>query len=283
MRIIADSGSTLTKWHILHPDGKEQVFETIGLNPYIVRTGTVYKEIKTNFPKQLKPIQVREIYFYGSGCSAPEQKEKIFAGLERFFPATIIHVHHDLLAAARALWGKSHGLVAILGTGSSTALYDGEKVSDQIPSLGYILGDEGSGAYIGKLLMKAYLENELPVPLAKKFYKYHNQDLGEILSQVYQGEFPNRYLGKFASFVNENIDNSAMETLVRSAFDAFFRKQILKYQNHKNYKLRCLGSVAFHFQEILMASANAHSVEIEEIIQDPMSKLIEYHNRFMEL
>jgi N-acetylglucosamine kinase-like BadF-type ATPase len=283
MRIIADSGSTKTNWHVLHPDGKTERFETIGLNPFIVRTGQVYKEIKSKFPKHLKALRVREIYFYGAGCSAQPQKDKIFAGLERYFPATIIHVHHDLLAAARALWGKSHGLIAIIGTGSSTALYDGEKVSEQIPSLGYILGDEGSGAYIGKLLLKSYLENELPVPLAKKFYKYHQQDLHEILENIYSGDYPNRFMGEFTHFIKENLDNSALEALVRSAFDAFFRKQILKYQNHNNYKLRCLGSVAYHFQEILMASADAHGVELVEILQDPLPRLIEYHNHYLEI
>lgn len=283
MRIIADSGSTKTNWHVLHPNGMTETFETIGLNPFIVRTGQVYKEIKSKFPRHLKALRVREIYFYGSGCSAQPQKDKIFAGLERYFPATIIHIHHDLLAAARALWGKNHGLIAILGTGSSTALYDGEKVSEQIPSLGYMLGDEGSGAYIGKLLLKAYLENELPVPLAKKFYKYHQKDLHEILEQIYSHDYPNRFMGEFTHFVKENIDNSALESLVRSSFDAFFRKQILKYQNHSNYKLRCMGSVAYHFKEILMASANAHGVELVEVIQDPLPRLIEYHNKFMEL
>ncbi|MGC9331809.1 MAG: ATPase, partial [Bacteroidales bacterium] len=185
MRIIADSGSTKTNWYVLHPDGKIQTFQSKGLNPYIVCPGEVYKEIKNNFPDNLSALQVNELYFYGAGCSGSVQKECIYSGLERFFLATIIHVFHDLLGAARSLWGQQHGLIAILGTGASTALYDGKKVSEQVPSLGYILGDEGSGAYLGKILLKSFLQNDMPIPLAKKFSKVYGANLSDFLQHVY--------------------------------------------------------------------------------------------------
>lgn len=284
MRIIADSGSTKTNWYILSDEGEVVQFESKGLNPYIVRTGTVYKEIKSNFPKKrFSPLQVKELYFYGSGCSGSVQKELIFAGLERYFPATIIHVFHDLLGAARSLWGKEHGLVAILGTGSSTALYDGRNVSEQVPSLGYILGDEGSGAYLGKRLLKAYLENELPVPLSKKFNKAYKLDLSGFLEHVYKDEYPNRFLGQMTYFIKENMDHPYMRQLVEEAFDAFFEHQILKYQHFLHYDLRCAGSVAFHFRDILQEAADDAGINLDKVVQDPMPGLIEHHNQYLEL
>lgn len=283
MRIIADSGSTKTNWHVLHSDGNIETFQTKGLNPYIVRTGEVYKEIKNNFPRKLSALQVNELYFYGAGCSGSVQKERVFTGLERYFPATIIHIFHDLLGAARSLWGEDHGLIAILGTGASTALYDGRKVSEQVPSLGYILGDEGSGAYLGKRLLKSFLQNEMPVPVAKKFTKVYGADLNEFLEHVYKDEYPNRYLGGFTVFIKENINNPFIYNLVRSSFDEFFKHQILKYQHFSHYDLRCAGSVAYHFKDILVEAADEAGVCVNKVIQDPLPGLIEHHNKYIEL
>lgn len=284
MKIIADSGSTKTNWHIINHNGETLKFESEGLNPYIVRTGTVYKEVKSNFPnKKISPLQINEVYFYGAGCSSSKQKDLIFAGLERYFPAAMIYIHHDLLGAARSLWGSQHGLIAILGTGSSTALYDGSKVSEQVPSLGYILGDEGSGANLGKRLLKHFLENNMPIPLAKKFSKKYNIDLYGFLDKIYKEDYPNKFLGEMTYFINDNLDNPFIQNLVKYSFDDFFKHQILRYQHFLHYKLRCAGSVAYTFKDILIQSAKDSNIVIDKIEKDPLPGLIEYHNTHIEI
>lgn len=280
MRLIADSGSTKTVWAILHPDGQTDQFQTIGLNPYFVSSATVTQSLTRAFPKSIDPMMIKELHFYGAGCSGRLQSRRIFEGLENFLPTGIIYVNHDLLGAARAMYHDQPGMIAILGTGASTGFYDGKKIDYSMPSLGYILGDEGSGASMGRQFIKKFLEQDLPPKLGKKFYDEYQMDLSEILEAVYNKPHPNRFLGQFTRFIYDYIHNPAISAIVSQSFNDFLNKQIRKYKDYNMHRLRCVGSVAYIFQDFLIPIAKQMNIEIDAIKQEPIDGLIEYHKKF---
>ena len=274
MIIVADSGSTKTDWRIIN-DNSQFAFSTIGLNPLFVSSTDVVNELQKNFPADISKIE--KVFFYGASCSSDERCSIINNGLSAFFINSEINVYHDMLGAARALFGTEKGIVGILGTGSNTCLYNGKEITKNIGGLGYILGDEGSGAFLGLKLIKHYLNNELPINIQEKFYGEFNLSRNDIITSVYNNDKPNRFLASFSKFIAENKSDKFISKLLIRSFEEFFSKHILKYEDYKAHEIRLTGSVAWVYKKELDIAAKSLDVKISKIIKFPINLLCEYH------
>ncbi|MCL2417491.1 MAG: ATPase [Bacteroidales bacterium] len=277
MKIIADSGATKTDWCLINKAGEVKIVQTIGLNPYFLDEDDVLNVLQKDLYPFLDNKKVEEVFFYGSGCASLRKKQVLQSALDSFFMDAGVEVENDLLGAARALYGEEKGLACILGTGASSCLYDGEQIAERVSSLGYILGDEGGGASLGKQLLAAYFRNELPEHLQKIFAQKYPAELSRVLDIIYREPAPNRYLASFVEFLSENKSDFFVKELVSSAFDTFFKKQILRYDNYDKYPLCFVGSVGFIFADELRKSAEKHGLTISKIEQTPLDGLLKYH------
>lgn len=277
MILVADSGSTNTNWVIIEGNKIISSFITNGFNPYFTKSEEIYKELKIKTPKDINVNSISDIYFYGSGCSSPELNSIILNGLNQFFPDSDIEINHDLLAAARALFMQDSGIVIILGTGANTCLFDGEKIVKNIPSLGYILGDEGGGDYLGKLFITEFLYGNLPENIHHDFLKKYELTNDQIMHKVYKEPNPNRFLASFCEFILEHSKDENMNTLVKKSFSDLFINHITKYENYNNFKIRVTGSVGFHFQNQLKEVAKEFNAHIDLIEKNPITRLTQYH------
>ena len=277
MMIIVDSGSTKTHWCLIDENG-EKLIQTLGINPYQMNNEAIQEVLKKELSPYLNGEVVTNVHFYGAGCSTDQKCNLLDTVLQDFFTAANIEVHHDLLGAARALCGREKGIACILGTGCNSCYYDGETITDQIHSLGYVLGDEGSGAYIGKLLIRDYYQGTMPYEIQQPFREDYSPVLENILDRVYNHPQPNRYLASFCPFISKNISHPYLYNLVSSSFDEFFQKHVLKFEEAKTSKIHFLGSVAFHFSDILKESAQKAGLLIGKIYESPIKGLVDYHN-----
>ena len=222
-------------------------------------------------------MHVKEVFFYGAGCTEVEQCIVVEDALAPVFPDARVKVENDLLGAARALCGHQEGIACILGTGSNSCYYDGKKITDNVPSLGYILGDEGSGAHIGKKLLKEVMALSAPADIRQLFSDKFNYTRVDILTHLYNHEMPSRFLSSFMLFINENIGHPFIRNLVLDSFRDFFILQVMKYPKYLQVPVCCTGSVAFYFSDILKEAAKEKGIEINKITQSPVDGLIEYH------
>lgn len=280
MYLIADSGSTKTDWCLTDAKGTQtQIYHTIGYNPYFIDTEAIFYSLSENLLKNLDASLVTKVYFYGAGCSTPEKKDTVRKALSRSFPtADEIFVGHDLLATARALLGKREGFAAILGTGCNTCIYDGDDVSMNIDSLGYLLGDEGSGSYIGKKIVRDFMRGRLEPELQARFKeRFQITDNEQIFQTLYTTQFPNRYLASFCKFADEYVSHPYIKNKVRDGFRDFFKNLVSKYPNYKAYEFNCVGSVGFVFKDILEEVALSFDMKIGRVIKSPLEDLVKFH------
>ena len=278
MILIADSGATKTDWCLLSEKGAETIYKTQGISPHYQTSEAISATVKTELLPQLQGLVPNEIFFYGTGCSSDKSKEIVAQGLRSVFPQTKIAVDHDLIAAARALCGREEGIACILGTGSNSCHFKDGKIAYNVPNLGFILGDEGSGGYLGKRLIQAFLNLELPEDLHQKFKATYNLSHEEIIHTVYTKPFPNRYLATFARFIGDNRDHPFLAKLIYNGINDFFIKNITRYPEHKTLPVHFLGSIAYYFNAELREIAASHNVTIGRILKTPMEGLIEYHS-----
>jgi N-acetylglucosamine kinase-like BadF-type ATPase len=281
MILIADSGSTKTEWVLL--EGKQIIREvnTFGINPYFMtveQMGTILQNELLPQLQQNDTSNIDTLFYYGAGCSSDEKCGMISQSLKYFFPNTPMLIYHDLLGAARAACGTEEGIAVILGTGSNSCLFNGEQIVANQPSLGFILGDEGSGGYIGKELLKLFLYNELPPALTTLFQEEYALTKEIILNKIYKELSPNRYAASFTRFVSRNIHYPEMQTLVIMAFDEFFKRHISSYPNFQQYPISVVGSIGFIFEKQLKQVATKYHCSIKRTIQKPMDGLIHYHS-----
>ncbi len=272
--LIADSGSTKTDWRLAKSDKATTSFSSIGLNPYFVDQITLKNTLSQIFNQSLS-TEVDEVFFYGAGCSSEKAIEPFEIGFQQHFPHAKIHILHDMLGAAVALFGKEKGLAIILGTGSNSCLYNGSQVINNIPALGYVMGDEGSGAHLGKLLLAKYIYQELDHSLLKKLNHLASKE--DILKNVYSQPFPNRYLASFSRFVSENIDHPQMQQLVKDSFELFFDKHVIPYPNYHSFPLGIVGSIGYIFQDFVKDIALEKGLTIKKIVRSPIEELVKFH------
>ena len=280
MILMADSGSTKTDWRLIDDNKQIHQYATQGITPYFQSSLEIADIIKKELLSQSPILGAKspmEIYFYGAGCGNDEKKNSVRTAMKSVFSSSVIEVNSDMLAAARCLCGRNAGLVAILGTGSNTCYYDGTEIESSVASLGYVLGDEGSGAHIGKTFIQAYLNHELPEHLEKRFYERFKLTKDDILDAVYRKPMPNRFLASFCKFVFQNLKEQYVIDMVVKCFAQFFEKHICKYPQHKVMQLNCSGSIAFYFSDVLRKVASEYSVNIGTIVESPIAGLTLFH------
>lgn len=278
MILIADSGSTKTDWAAVEEGKIISRIQTKGMNPFFQTEEEMTKELENVLLPQLEQKLVTSAYFYGAGCTV-EKSPIVAEVLRRTLKITQnVEVHSDMLGAARGLCGRDHGIVCILGTGSNSCLYDGQGLIANVSPLGFILGDEGSGAVLGKLLVGDLLKNQLGEDLKEKFLKQYNLTPAEIIDRVYRKPFPNRFLASLSPFIAENIHIPAIRKLVKDSFLAFLRRNVMQYEKHQIYKVNFIGSIAYYYKEILTEAVEECALHMGKIMRAPMEGLIEYHN-----
>lgn len=277
MILIADSGSTKTDWRVVEQGESVRQILTKGTNPFFQTEAEIGSEIATALLPQLQGASFEAVYFYGAGCGFPDKIETMHRVLSRHLPVRNgIEVSTDMLAAARGLCKQRPGIACILGTGSNSCFYNGREIVNNVSPLGFILGDEGSGAVLGKLLVGDLLKNQLPDTLRQKFFIQFGLTAAEVIDRVYRQPFPNRFLAGLSPFLIQNIETPALRTLVLSSFRAFFTRNVMQY-DYRNYPVHLIGSVAYHYEALLRQTARELNIEIGTILQSPMEGLIDYH------
>lgn len=277
--LIADSGSTKTDWVLLDNQTVILKHQTIGFNPYFQNSETIFNELKNVLLPVLHDelTRISCIYYYGAGCSNEDKKNVVAQGLALAFPEIKTEVNHDLLAAARALCGKEKGIACILGTGSNSCLYDGSEVVENVPSVGYLFGDHGSGATIGKTFIQYYFDGKLPQHLVIEFEKagFHRE---LILEHVYKKPLPSKYLASISSFIANFTNDTFIQELIMHCFNDFFEAQVSKYTNARDLGVNSVGSIGFYYKEFLEIAANNKGFKLGNVIKSPIDGLIKYHS-----
>lgn len=277
MILIADSGATKSDWILLNKNEEPMKFQLVGLNPFYVDT----IEIENILSKELTPYienkKIQKVIFYGSGCSSVFKCMTVEDALNKQFENAEITVESDLLAAARALFINKEGIACILGTGSNSCHFDGNKIVENITSLGYFFGDEGSGAHLGKLFLKDYLLGNLPPKIAKDFKEIYNYNRDNILDAIYNLPFPNRFLASFCEFYADHLSDKYIFDMVSNSFREFFTNQIKQYKGYNKLPVSFVGSVAFFFEPLLRQIAAEFGIEVNQVLRSPINALADYH------
>ena len=278
MILIADGGSTKADWIALDVN-KAETFRvrTLGLNPAVVPQEELHNRIINMFQLIQVKDEVKEIYFYGAGCGTPKAANILANVMQAIFVNAKVVVEEDMLAAVYAASGSQPALVAILGTGSNSCYFDGQKMHMKVASLGYVLMDEASGNYFGKRLIRDYYYGLMPNYIVEKFEKEFVLDPDTIKQNIYREPNPNMYLASFAQFMFEFKEEKYVRRLMRKGFEKFFKFRILPYQVAKDTPIYFIGSIAFYFREILDDVAAKYDLKITDVIQRPIDNLLEYH------
>jgi glucosamine kinase len=276
IKLIADSGSTKAEWCLINGKVKK-TFLTQGLSPYFLSTEQIQHIIATELKTKIKNTIVDEVFFYGTGCSNPQNILLVKKALQKNFSSAKVHVDHDLMGAAKALCGSTKGVACILGTGANSCAYNGKKITKNSPGLGYVLGDEGSGAYLGKKVVQYYLYNTFDEDLMERFNAKFKTNKVEILENVYKKPLPNRYLASFAMFLAENRGHYMIENIIEDGLNDFFFNHIYKYRESWTLPINFVGSIAFGFKDVLKEMCNAYQLQLGKVIKKPMDGLIKYH------
>ena len=276
MILIADSGATKTDWCFGENQTDARIIQTQGINPFHQTQEHIAQVLSEELLPQLKEVEsISHIHFYGAGCT-PEKSVIVKEELQTLFPHALINVQSDLLGAARSLCGKGKGIACILGTGSNSCEYDGEKITANVSPLGYILGDEGSGATLGKRLTGDCLKHQLPEHTCNQFLEYTGLTPAQIIDKVYRQPQANRFLASLTPFLSMHRDQPEIHELLISCFSDFFRRNVMQY-GYKQASVHFTGSIAWYFQEEIKEAANSLDISTGQFIKSPIHGLINYH------
>lgn len=272
--LIADSGSTKAEWCLL-TKGRKKTFMTQGISPYFLSTLQIADIVRNELATRLKNVQIAKLFYYGTGCANPRNAQNIKKALKNVFPDAAVDVGTDLLGAARALCGGNKGIANILGTGSNSGYYNGKKIVKNSPGLGYVLGDEGSGAYLGKKVVQYYLYGTFDEELKLRFEEQYNP--AEILDNVYKKPLPNRYLAGFALFLAQNRGHYMIENILEDGLNDFFFQHLCKYREVWTLPVSFTGSIAYGFKDVIRQLCQSYEFELGTILKNPMEGLVKYH------
>jgi N-acetylglucosamine kinase-like BadF-type ATPase len=280
MILIVDSGSTKSDWILLN-NSIQTHYSTMGLNPYFHDEDTVYTAIKNQ--KELFAIreEVEKVFFYGAGCSSESLNLIIQNGLSRVFSKAAITVDHDLCACAYATYEGEPSISCIIGTGSNSCYYDGNEIYEEVPALGYILGDEGSGTYFGKQLLSNFLYKRLPLHIHEAFLKETGITKDEIVDNVYMQPNANVYLASFMRFIIKFQDDEYIKEMIYNGFKHFIQIHVCCYSNYKSVKVHFVGSIAHLFISELDKACSVMDVQLGKVIQKPIDGLVSYHENLL--
>ena len=277
VKLIADSGATKAEWCLLQGKKKKSIF-TQGISPYFFDTAQITNILEKELLPSLKGIKVDEVYYYGTGCINPNNNQIVKRSIKNVFKElTRVEVTHDVMAAARALYADDKGVACILGTGSSSCYYNGKKIAVNKPGLGYVLGDEGSGAYLGKKVLQYYLYNTFDEELTGRFNIKYKTNNTEILENVYKKPLANRYLASFTPFLSENRGHYMIENIIEDALNDFFFHHICKFRESWTLPVSFVGGVSYYFQDVLKELCRSYEFTMGKILKNPMEGLAVYH------
>ncbi len=280
MILVADSGSTKTEWWWYDKNNEIKKVVTIGFNPYFIDSEGIYSVLKNTLQPYLNYQQVNKIFFYGSGCAIESNAKIVELACKQIFTnAEKVEVYPDTLGCARAVFGLEKGIAGILGTGSNAVYYDSKTTVECVPSLGYIIADEGSGARFGTILIREYFKNEMPAEIKIDFEKRYDPDLEHVLDAVYRQPHPNRFLASFCEFLSIHKNHPYIDNIIRSEISAFLKYQVCKCPDYKSLTLGLVGSVAFYLESFLREEAAMKGIKVGKILQSPIEGLIEFHQR----
>jgi len=276
MILIADSGSTKTEWKVIEDSNPGESYFSSGINPYFLGSEEIVSLLKTEIPL-LENSEFSAVWFYGTGCNTEAKKDIIKYALNRFVRAERIFIGSDLLGAARALCQNEPGIACIIGTGSNSCYYDGEKIVSNVAPLGYILGDEGGAAVLGRKLLSAVLKKQVSKEIIDRFFSTYEITPSQILENVYSMPFPNRFLGGFAHFISENIGMPELQEIVRTSFNEFIQRNVLQYPESHFLPIHFTGSIAWNFRSFLEDIIVSNNLKPGKFILYPMSELVKFH------
>lgn len=277
MILIADSGSTKCAWAICTTDGKIlSIHKTSGFNPKYSSFDSITSELNSSKLNSIK-TEIKEVYFYGAGCSSESKNVIIKEPLQSFFSNAEIIIRHDLEAALKATYKESPIISCILGTGSNSCIFDGDNIIENAPSLGYIAGDEASGNFFGKQLINLYVNNALPRNIVEKFENWTTERKDEIIENIYSVQRPNLYLATFFRFMYENKEEQIFDSIFRKGIQHFFDLHIKCFDNYKKYPLTFVGSVAYFLSDYINKIAKKEGMQVQEIVQSPIKNLVKEH------
>lgn len=283
MVLIADSGSTKTAWCLISKNQEIKYITSLGINPFYQTETEIESELKKTLYAEINTDKdTNHLFFYGAGCADKQVNGKLEALFHRVFNCATAEVSSDMLGAARGLFKHEKGIACILGTGSNSAEYDGENIIKGIPAGGFILGDEGSGAVLGKNLIADYIKNQMPENTLSQFKKFYNGTYLDVVNNVYKQPFPNRWLANFTKFMYENRNDEYIHNMLVDNFMLFFSRNISQFDGWKEKPVGFIGSIAHYFREELQEAASRHGISITKIYQNPLEGLIEYHTNINE-
>jgi glucosamine kinase len=276
MLLIADSGATKAAW-CLSNGSTHTYLETPGISPYFLKGAQIQELLQTQLVPQLNGADIQEICYYGTGCSKPENAKLIERSLKKVFSQACVNVATDLQAAAKSLCGHAEGVACILGTGSNSCVFDGKKVVKNNPAPGFILGDEGSGAYLGKKVLQHFIYHTFDDELMQQFQEKYRTDYTTILQQVYQQPQPNRYLASFTTFLTANRGHYMIENIIEDGLNDFFFVHLYKYAETWTLPIHFTGSIAWHFRDVLDTLCHAMELQLGHVVKAPIEGLVAYH------
>ncbi|MEO9051887.1 MAG: BadF/BadG/BcrA/BcrD ATPase family protein [Ginsengibacter sp.] len=276
-KLIADSGSTKTEWCLLK-NNKPILFTSQGMSPYFINADEAEAIIRTEVLSFLKSNRIDEIYFYGTGCKNPANIKMLKKVFSKIFPNSIVKIDNDLSGAAKALCRNEKGIACIMGTGSNSCYYNGKRIAKNSPGIGFILGDEGSGAYLGKKVIQHFLYQIFDEELRAKFDAKFVTTVPEILESVYKKPLPNRYIASYVIFLAENRGHYMIENIIEDGLNDFFFTHIITYRESPVLPVHFTGSVAFGFKDVVEQLCHSYGLKLGTILKSPMEGLIKYHS-----
>ena len=280
MILIADSGSTKTAWCLISGNQRVKDITTKGINPFYQTEEEIEAELKNTLCQEIGgENKINSVYFYGAGCADSQINNKLAKTLQQVLKSDKAEVSSDMLGAARGIFKHQKGIACIMGTGSNSAYYDGNEIVKSIPAGGFIIGDEGSGAVLGKTLIADYIKNQMPENILAEFKKFYNGTYLDVVNHVYKQPFPNRWLANFTKFMYEKREDDYIHNMIVNSFTLFFNRNIKQFDSWKDMEVGFVGSIAYYFEKELKEGAQKCEITISDIYQNPIEGLIEYHSK----
>ena len=280
MILIADSGSTKTAWCLISGNQRVKDITTKGINPFYQTEEEIEAELKNTLCQEIGgENKINSVYFYGAGCADSQINNKLAKTLQQVLKSDKAEVSSDMLGAARGIFKHQKGIACIMGTGSNSAYYDGNEIVKSIPAGGFIIGDEGSGAVLGKTLIADYIKNQMPENILAEFKKFYNGTYLDVVNHVYKQPFPNRWLANFTKFMYEKREDDYIHNMIVNSFTLFFNRNIKQFDSWKDTEVGFVGSIAYYFEKELKEAAQKCEITVSKIYQNPIEGLIEYHSK----
>lgn len=280
MILIADSGSTKTAWCLISGNQRVKDITTKGINPFYQTEEEIEAELKNTLCQEIGgENKINSVYFYGAGCADSQINNKLAKTLQQVLKSDKAEVSSDMLGAARGIFKHQKGIACIMGTGSNSAYYDGNEIVKSIPAGGFIIGDEGSGAVLGKTLIADYIKNQMPENILAEFKKFYNGTYLDVVNHVYKQPFPNRWLANFTKFMYEKREDDYIHNMIVNSFTLFFNRNIKQFDSWKDMEVGFVGSIAYYFEKELKEAAQKCEITVSGIYQNPIEGLIEYHSK----